>query len=826
MAEELGQYTVDVSAAIAEFKKLDTVVTQSVSSITSSFKALAFSGQQAGNLGVQFDVLGSKIGNVANPLRGLAVAYEATTDRGATLAKVIVNSSNAAAKSGSNFASLERTVQELVRSFSGVINSLSEVVRGLATVTTSLNGVITGTQAYASAQREANTAAAASAKAKDEAARSAGLLGSAYQALTGGATRAAGTTSLLGTAFRGLGQAASAVTTSIGNLLGNLARIGAAVAAVGLIRKAIGGVTQAVREGTEANKTQQKDIVDDSNERVSAYQEQVGFENKLAAIKKKSNDDFLAGRKSAGEAAVEEQEARRAAFKEREKELAQAERLKAIKEDEQRLQEKARIRQAEAVAFAKLASMVGTQAASAFTQLGATIARVQQQVVQGFSPALANIVTGLNSAISEAAPQINKFFKDVFAMFGTTSGQAKEFFTKLITGALEFARVTLTIVIAAVKFLGAVFTVIAQTVNGIFGTQWSAQGIAAALLLARLVLGVGGLTLAFKAAGAAITLMWLAFSRHPIGALITLIGVLIIYLTTKLDWAAIADRAAAAWARIKAGAADLYAYFQNTPWWLIILDGIDKLFPGFRQQVLNIINKYFELVEYIKNTPWWQIIIDGINLLFPGFKQWVEDVKAKWQEIKDTGIKAFEDIKTYIMGTWIGDVLRAFDRAIEKVRTLLGLQDKAAAGGAAGGGGPATVKAATGGYIRGPGTGTSDSILARLSNREYVINAKRVKQLGVGFFHAINRGKLKDILPGFATGGLVAAPAYAGARFRAPTGGRTANETSRTAFDLVLDGQRYGGLSAPQDTAQALQQAGVRRRLVAAGKPNSWQGRK
>jgi hypothetical protein len=59
---------------------------------------------------------------------------------------------------------------------------------------------------------------------------------------------------------------------------------------------------------------------------------------------------------------------------------------------------------------------------------------------------------------------------------------------------------------------------------------------------------------------------------------------------------------------------------------------------------------------------------------------------------------------------------------------------------------------ATGGYVSGPGTGTSDSILAHLSNGEYVMNARAVKENGA-LIAAINNG---DPLPKFATGGLVA----------------------------------------------------------------------
>jgi len=46
--------------------------------------------------------------------------------------------------------------------------------------------------------------------------------------------------------------------------------------------------------------------------------------------------------------------------------------------------------------------------------------------------------------------------------------------------------------------------------------------------------------------------------------------------------------------------------------------------------------------------------------------------------------------------------------------------------------------AAGGGYITGPGTATSDSIPARLSNGEFVMQAAAVDHYGVGFMHALN----------------------------------------------------------------------------------------
>lgn len=65
---------------------------------------------------------------------------------------------------------------------------------------------------------------------------------------------------------------------------------------------------------------------------------------------------------------------------------------------------------------------------------------------------------------------------------------------------------------------------------------------------------------------------------------------------------------------------------------------------------------------------------------------------------------------------------------------------------------------ATGGSVAGPGTGTSDSVPAMLSNGEYVLNAQAVDRLGVPFLNGLNTGRLR----GFASGGLVGSGGVAG----------------------------------------------------------------
>ncbi len=62
-----------------------------------------------------------------------------------------------------------------------------------------------------------------------------------------------------------------------------------------------------------------------------------------------------------------------------------------------------------------------------------------------------------------------------------------------------------------------------------------------------------------------------------------------------------------------------------------------------------------------------------------------------------------------------------------------------------------SVAFAKGGHVQGPGTGTSDSILARLSNNEFVMTSRTVDHYGVGFLNALNQRRL----PKFANGGHV-----------------------------------------------------------------------
>lgn len=110
----------------------------------------------------------------------------------------------------------------------------------------------------------------------------------------------------------------------------------------------------------------------------------------------------------------------------------------------------------------------------------------------------------------------------------------------------------------------------------------------------------------------------------------------------------------------------------------------------------------------------------------------------------------------------------------------------------------------TGGYVRGPGTGTSDSILARLSDGEYVIRAAAVRRYGVGLLNALNGMRL----PKFASGGLVSGALQSAA---------AAASSGPAGTPVVLDfGQlgRYSTSAAPDvagELVRVFQRAALQR---------------
>jgi hypothetical protein len=194
---------------------------------------------------------------------------------------------------------------------------------------------------------------------------------------------------------------------------------------------------------------------------------------------------------------------------------------------------------------------------------------------------------------------------------------------------------------------------------------------------------------------------------------------------------------------------------------------------------------------------------------------------SRWEDIKKAASEAWKSIKE-------NSVVQFIQSIIDKVKELwewwkkLGLA-KAEATTEKGksvdtGGGatqpdnaaPTNPGFATGGPVRGPGGPTSDSIPARLSNGEFVMNANAVATFGESFMHAINNATW----PGFASGGLVSPSPRPGAGMGAPA--------PQSVLNLSIDGNHFPGLRGNKNVVDSLAAYAVGRQTSAAGRQPSW----
>lgn len=141
------------------------------------------------------------------------------------------------------------------------------------------------------------------------------------------------------------------------------------------------------------------------------------------------------------------------------------------------------------------------------------------------------------------------------------------------------------------------------------------------------------------------------------------------------------------------------------------------------------------------------------------------EAQRAMQEVQDGLASAFSGAASAIakgedaIDALTSSLTRLMDQLLDMIaqqlfKQLLGGINLGFAGGGTVGGtsGASYIRAATGGAIRGPGSGTSDSIPAMLSNGEFVVRAQAARKFAP-LLEAINSGRLR--LPHFATGGSV-----------------------------------------------------------------------
>ena len=278
------------------------------------------------------------------------------------------------------------------------------------------------------------------------------------------------------------------------------------------------------------------------------------------------------------------------------------------------------------------------------------------------------------------------------------------------------------IISVAFTGLSTVLDGVANVMNGVFGTNFTGQGLLIATAVLQLTGVFGGLAAAIELATAAAAF----FLATPIGLAITALTIL--GVTLYQNWSTIGPLFKSIWDTMVAWAAwveDKFVYAFNTA-----VAAVQSVFQGL-----------------------WDGIKAGIA--------WVTNA--------------------------INSVVDLASRAASSVTRALGLS----------GGGPARAFA-TGGPVRGPGSGTSDSILARISNGEFVMRTAAVRHWGVGFMHALN--SMRNPLTEFAAGGL-AGSLVPHSMPRFADGGMAAD--SGTPVHLHLSGQSFA-LSGSSNVVDAL----------------------
>jgi hypothetical protein len=211
------------------------------------------------------------------------------------------------------------------------------------------------------------------------------------------------------------------------------------------------------------------------------------------------------------------------------------------------------------------------------------------------------------------------------------------------------------------------------------------------------------------------------------------------------------------------------------------------------------------------------LIFGGIPLILGIITAALVLIYENWDKIKKVANSTLDAIINHPFTKWLDSVWQKVKKIGEGIAGWLkqGGSTGASIPDTSGGG---TVEAsegnakgfATGGYISGPGTGTSDSIPARLSNGEFVVRSAAVSRFGLDFLHAVNSMSM----PMFAGGGLVGAPS------RLAGGGAGAPATS--ALNLTIDGQTFRGLKGPSSVVSDLSDFAISRQASSAGRKPSW----
>jgi hypothetical protein len=225
---------------------------------------------------------------------------------------------------------------------------------------------------------------------------------------------------------------------------------------------------------------------------------------------------------------------------------------------------------------------------------------------------------------------------------------------------------------------------------------------------------------------------------------------------------------------------------------------------------------------------------DGAKLekdLLEPFRRAIEAIRDLLTNVLPSVISSGLGSVADALETMVSRIEAAVDRIIAAVERAKAAAAEMPSGGSSGGGSDDDSGFARGGFVRGPGSSTSDSIRAWLSSGEFVLNAAAVRRIGVGALKKLNAlglpgGKMRArprILGGerFSMGGLVGDSLRAISPPTAFAGAGSSAERVAT-INLTIGGETFENLTAPEEVATRLAKAAAAQSMRRAGKTPSY----
>lgn len=514
----------------------------------------------------------------------------------------------------------------------------------------------------------------------------------------------------------------------------------------------------------------------------------------------------------------------------------------------------------ESKTYYALVEKYGAPLVASFKTLGDQANQLRKSLTEALSPAFAAVVDTITDAITKNASSIEKFASDVSKYIVTFVRDNKqaigdalqgigEIAGFLIRGFVEAAPAILKVIneaiIPAVRSFIAFLNGVAAKINETFGTNISGGFILIAIgvlkftkaiqvvigLLSTLRSAVG----VFSAINTAITLaagqgrtflqvlLLLVRFMGPWGVAITAISVALGILFAKVDWAAWGKAATDSLQAIQNGAARLVQ---------AITIGWNGLVEFFANLPTTIGASVDALWAHIKETA--AALVTDVSTILNGIIDWFANLPKAigdiFVSVSNAIQQAFQSAFDYVQGLvqpWVDGMKNALQPIIDLINTI-----KDFIGSGSGSSQSSPPGLARGGHVgagsvSGPGTSTSDSILAWLSNNEFVMRAKAVAKYGLGFMRAVNAGTLDLSRIGrFAAGGLVQGLSLpqlslSGADLGGASGGSSA---AMRPLSLHINGETYDGLLAPATVADRLVTYSVQKKTRSAGRKPSWLG--